>query len=94
MPTGVGHSAIFISENGIVAVLGDEDQSVNGDIRKINRPLSFQRGHMGQIRGSDRYRREVAFTGGITFKYLPLFRCRSLINKLVDTLNLGPSEEN
>jgi hypothetical protein len=34
----------FISENGIVAVFGDEDQLVKGDIRKINRPLSFERG--------------------------------------------------
>jgi hypothetical protein len=43
----------FISENGIVAVLGDEDQLMNGDIRKINRPLSFERGRRDLIRGND-----------------------------------------
>ena len=48
----------FISENGIVAVFGDEDQFVKGGIRKINHPLSFRRGRMGLI--SDAYRREVA----------------------------------
>jgi hypothetical protein len=39
----------FISENGIVAVLRDEYQLVTGGIGKINRPLSFERGHMDQI---------------------------------------------
>ena len=39
----------FISENGIVAVLGDENQFVKGDMWEINRPLSFERGHMDQI---------------------------------------------
>jgi len=34
----------FISEIGIVAVLGDEDQFVKGNICEINRPLSFERG--------------------------------------------------
>ncbi len=43
-------SATFISENGIVAVLGDENQFVKGSIRKINRPLTFERGHQDQIR--------------------------------------------
>jgi hypothetical protein len=36
----------FISENGIVAVLGDENQSVKGGIRRINAP-SFSRGADG-----------------------------------------------
>ena len=67
----------FISENGIVAVSGDENQFVNGVIGKINRPLSFERGHMDQIRVSDGYCRKVAFPGGIAFKYRPLFRCHS-----------------
>ena len=38
----------FISENGIVAVPGDENQFVKGDIRRINCPLPFERGHMDQ----------------------------------------------
>ena len=42
----------FISENGIVAVLEDEDQFVKDDIWPINRPLSFERGYIGQNRGS------------------------------------------
>ncbi len=33
----------FISENGFVAVLGDEDQFVKGDICEINSPLLFER---------------------------------------------------
>jgi hypothetical protein len=33
----------FISENGIAAVLGDDDQLVQGDVRRFNRPLSFER---------------------------------------------------
>jgi hypothetical protein len=40
-----------VSENGIVAVLGDEEQFVKGDIRIVNRPFSFGRWRMGQIRG-------------------------------------------
>ena len=59
----------FISENGIVAVLGDENQFVKGGIRKINRPLSLERGHMDQIRGNDAYRWEVAFPEVIALKY-------------------------
>jgi hypothetical protein len=43
----------FISENGIVAVLGDENQFVKGGLRNITRPLSFERGHIGQIPGKD-----------------------------------------
>jgi hypothetical protein len=42
----------FISENGIVAVLGDENQFVKGDIRRINRLISFERKHMDQRRGN------------------------------------------
>ena len=34
----------YISENGIVAVLGDEDQFVKGGLQRINRPLSIRRG--------------------------------------------------
>jgi len=45
--TSIGNN--FISENGIVAVLGDENQFVKGDMWEINRPLSFERGHMDQI---------------------------------------------
>ena len=52
----------FISENGIVAVLGDENQFVNGGIRKINHPLSFERGHLVQIKMSDTYREELVLT--------------------------------
>jgi hypothetical protein len=40
----------FISENGIVAVLEDENQPVKGEVRRINRPLSFERGHMAKSR--------------------------------------------
>ncbi len=43
----------FISENGIVAVLGDEDQLVKGDARRNRNPLSNERGHMDQYRGND-----------------------------------------
>jgi hypothetical protein len=43
----------FISENGIVAVLGDENQFVKRGLWKINRPLSFEKGHVDQIRGND-----------------------------------------
>ena len=46
----------FISENGIVAILGDEDQFVKGDICEINRTLSFERGHVDQMRGNGRVR--------------------------------------
>ena len=35
----------FISENGIVAVLGDENQLVKGGIRKISRPLIREGAH-------------------------------------------------
>ena len=42
----------FMSENGIVAVLGDENQFVICDIRIINLPLLLERGHIGQIRGN------------------------------------------
>ena len=42
----------FISENGIVAVPGDENQIVRSDIWKINGPPSFDRGPMDQIRGN------------------------------------------
>jgi hypothetical protein len=38
----------FMSENGIVAVLGDENQPVTGDITRTNNPLSFERGLMDQ----------------------------------------------
>ena len=64
-------TAMFISENGTVAVFGDANQLVKGDIGKINRPLSLERGHMDQIRGNYAYRREVAFPGDIAFKYRP-----------------------
>jgi hypothetical protein len=43
----------LISENRIVAVLGDENQFVKRDTRKINSPLSFERGHRDHIRGND-----------------------------------------
>ncbi|MEE9216573.1 MAG: hypothetical protein V3U32_03980 [Anaerolineales bacterium] len=42
-------SRFFISENGIVAVLGDENQLVTGGILKINRPLPFERGRLIEI---------------------------------------------
>ncbi len=42
----------FISENGIVAVPGDENQIVRSDMWKINGPPSFERGPMDQIRGN------------------------------------------
>jgi len=41
------------SENGIVAVFGDENQFVKGGIRKINSPLSLEREHMDQFRVND-----------------------------------------
>ncbi len=78
----------FISENGIVAVLGDENQFVKVDVRRISRPLSFERGHMDQIWGNDSYCREVAFSGGIDLKFRPLFRSQSPKDKLVDALIL------
>ena len=53
----------FISENGIVAVLGDENQLVSGDSRKISRPLSFERGHLDQMRGSEAYLLNVTSPG-------------------------------
>ncbi len=59
----------FISENGIVAVLGDENQFVRSDIGKIKRPLSFERGHMDRFRGNDAYRWEAAFPEVIALKY-------------------------
>jgi hypothetical protein len=48
--------SIFISENGIVAVFGDEDQFVKGGVRRINRPLSLESGHENQMRGNGRLR--------------------------------------
>jgi len=39
----------FISENGIVAVLGDENQFVRGKIRRINGLLSKERGHRSKL---------------------------------------------
>ena len=44
----------FISENGIVAVLGDENQFVNCDIRRIRYPLSKERGHRFELSISTR----------------------------------------
>ncbi len=35
----------FISENGIVAVLGDENQFVNGDILRIKSPSLGEGAH-------------------------------------------------
>ncbi len=81
-------SATFISENGIVAVLGDENQLMKGDIRKISRPLSFERGHAVQIWGNDVYRWEVAFPEVIGLKYLPRFISQSPNHKSVDSLIL------
>ncbi len=78
----------FISENGIVAVLGDEDQLVNSDIRQINRPLSCKRGHAIQIWGNDVYCWEVAFPEVIGLKYLPRFISQSPNHKSVDSLTL------
>jgi hypothetical protein len=46
--------SIFISENGIVAVLGNENQFVKCEMRKINGPVLFGRGHMNQLRGNGR----------------------------------------
>jgi len=39
----------FISENGIVAVLGDEDLFVKSLIRRIKDPLSKERGHRFEL---------------------------------------------
>ena len=39
----------FISENGIVAVLGDENQLVKSLIRKIKDALSFERGYRFEL---------------------------------------------
>jgi hypothetical protein len=39
----------FISENGIVAVLGDEDQFVKSLIRRNKYPLSKGRGHRFEL---------------------------------------------
>ena len=33
----------FISENGIVAVFGDENQFVTGDLKRTNNSLSIER---------------------------------------------------
>jgi len=77
----------FISENGIVEVLGDKNQLVNAGIRKINRPLSFERGCTDKIRGSDAYCRDVDFPAGMALKYRPLLRSQSPIDNLVNTLN-------
>ena len=57
----------YISENGIVAVLRDENKLMKGNIRIINRPLSNEGGRAVQIWGNDAYRREVYFPGGIAF---------------------------
>ena len=54
---------LFVSENGIVAGFGDENQFVKGGIWKITRPLSLERGQVDQIRDNDAYRRVEAFTG-------------------------------
>ncbi len=59
----------FISENGIVVVLGDENQLMHGDILRIKSPLSFERGHMDRFRGNDAYRWEAAFPEVIALKY-------------------------
>ncbi len=43
------HEDIFISENGIVAVLGDEDQFVKSFIQRINDLLSKGKGHRFEL---------------------------------------------
>jgi hypothetical protein len=45
----------FISENGIVAVPGDEDQFVKSLIRKMNGPLSKERGRRFELSIPIRY---------------------------------------
>jgi hypothetical protein len=39
----------FISEYGIVAVLGDENQPMSGDTWRINCPLSLEKWHWDQM---------------------------------------------
>ena len=57
---------------------------MNGEIRKNNRPLSFEMGHMDQIRGIVAYCREVAFSESVDFNFRPLFRSQFLIDKFVE----------
>ena len=83
----VSISSLFISENGIVAVPGDENQLVNGGIRIINRPLLFERGHIDQMWGSE------ACLPNSSYARISRLKIGSLLMRRYLMIELGPSCE-